>query len=78
MLDTTADNEDSEEEVRRKEEQRLAKDKEAVEEQAEIWSTMRYNERRKDDLRAWAENKRRQAKGRLRRRSKMDPGEQRR
>ena len=48
------DKEDSEEEVRRKEEQRLLKDKEAVEEQAEIWSTTRYNERRKDDLRAWA------------------------
>ena len=46
------DKEDSEEEVRRKEEQRLLKDKEAVEEQAEIWSTTRYNERRKDDLRA--------------------------
>ena len=49
------DKEDSEEEVRRKEEQRLIEDKEAVEEQAEIWSTARFNERRKDDLRAWAE-----------------------
>ena len=46
------DKEDSEEEVRRKEEQRLLEDKEAEEEQAEIWSTTRYNERRKDDLRA--------------------------